>query len=324
MIASGIIIIIINLIIFALSAPLLVGLLHWSQARLQLRVGPTPLQPYRDLMKLWSITPRTLKVPSWVFDLAPYVSALCYLIAGAMLPMVVFARPSAIGQTGMTSIDDLIVLIYLLGFAKFAAALGAMDSGAPFAHMGVSRTMLLHIALELGLILSLAALGVYWHTTNITAIVSGMQSLGIQGIIHSPALLAIALSLLILGLAEAGRLPFDNPETRLELTMTEHSMTIEYSGRHYAAVQAAEAFKLLTLIILFTDFYVPGLVAPIPSPILPVLFALACYPAKLLICAIMLAIWELAHGHYRFPAGLWPMLSASGLAVFAIALSIGA
>lgn len=109
--------------------------------------------------------------------------------------------------------------------------------------MGSSRSMFVHVIVELRLILSLAALALFWNTTDTASIVVQMQTLGFWGFLTHPQILLIALGLIILILAESGRLPFDNPATHLELTMSEHAIGIEYGGRHWAALKLAEMLK---------------------------------------------------------------------------------
>ena len=92
-----------------------------------------------------------------------------------------------------------------------------------------------------------------------------MQTLGFGGVLTHPSLLLIAISLVILILAEAGRLPFDNPATHLELTMSEHAIGIEYGGRHWAALKSAEMLKMVFLLTLLIDLFIPGFVTPLQS-----------------------------------------------------------
>ena len=60
--------------------------------------------------------------------------------------------------------------------------------------------------------------------------------------------LALSLvALIMVALAENGRVPVDNPTTHLELTMVHEAMVLEYSGRHLAMIEAAAALKLIVL-----------------------------------------------------------------------------
>ncbi len=304
--------------IFLLAAPLTMGLLQRSKARLQARQGPGLLQPYRDLMKLWTTHPPELAVPSVVFVVAPYVALFCYTFAGALLP-VVFMNESGNAWPGLAG-GDLVLLIYLLGLATFALGLGGMDSGAPFGHMGSSRSMFVHVIVEPGLILSLAALALYWNTTDSASIVTQTQELGFVGILAHPALLLIGFSLIILTLAEAGRLPFDNPATHLELTMSEHAVGIEYAGRHWAAVKLAEMLRTLLLLTLLIDLFVPGFVTPLQT-LGPAVLAVVLYLTKLSVAILLLAGWELLQGQFQLRAAIRPASLAIGLAASSIALT---
>ncbi|SRR6266568_560172 len=317
----GLIATLLNAGVFLLVAPLATGLLSRSKARLQLRRGPSLLQQYRDLKNLWAKRPPDLAVPSLVFVIAPYVALFCYALAGAIIPVVFINAAGSVGSVWPGLPDgDLLLLIYLLGLATFAMGLGGMDSGAPFGQMGSSRSMFIHVMVEPGLILSLAALALYWNTTDPASIVIQTQYLGLGGILTHPALLLVGFSLVILALAEAGRLPFDNPSTHLELTMSEHAVGIEYAGRQWAAVKLAEMLKMLLLLTLLIDLFVPGFVMPLQTPGLAVLTVVA-YLIKLCIAMLLLAGWESLQGQLRLRAAIRPASLATGLALSSIALT---
>src|SRR6266702_539895 len=311
-----------NVGVFLLAAPLATGLLGRSKSRLQARRGQGLLQPCRDLMKLWATHPPELAVPSTVFVVAPYVALFCYAFAGALIPIVFINTAGSLGSAGPgLPGGDLILLIYLLGLATFVMGLGGMDSGAPFGHMGSSRSMFVHVLVEPGLILSLAALALYWTTTAPATIVIQTQYLGFMGVLAHPALLLIILSLVILALAEAGRLPFDNPATHLELTMTEHAVDIEYAGHQWAAVKLAGMLKMLLLLTLLIDLFVPGFVMPLQTLGQAVL-AVLVYLIKLFIAMLLLAGWESLQGQLRLRAIIRPASLAAVLALSSIALTV--
>jgi len=307
--------------VFLLVAPLMMGLLRRSKARLQLRRGQGVLQPYRDLIKLWATRPPELAVPSAVFVIAPYAALFCYVLAGTLIPMVFMNKSWSAGSTwlGLPG-GDLILLVYLLGLATFAMGLGGMDSGAPFGHMGSSRSMFVHVIVEPGLILSLAALALYWHTTDLVSIVIQTQELGLGGVLAHPALILVGFSLVILVLAESGRLPFDNPSTHLELTMSEHAVGIEYAGRHWAAVKTAEMLKMLLLLTLLINLFLPGFVMPVQTLGLAVL-AVVAYLVKLGMAILLLAGWESLQGQLRLRVAIQPASLAICLALSSIALT---
>lgn len=314
--------ILLNLVVFLLVAPLAVGLLGRTKARFQLRHGPSLLQQYRDMENLWAKHSPDLSIPSAVFAIAPYMALFCYILAGALIPVVFINDSGNVGSTfpGLPG-GDLVLLMYLLGLATFAIALGGMDSGASFGHMGSSRSMFVHVIVEPGLILSIAALALYWNTTDPVSIVTQMQTLGLVGVLTHPSLLLIAFSLIILILAEAGRLPFDNPATHLELTMSEHAVGIEYGGRHWAALKSAEMLKMLFLLTLLIDLFVPGFVTPLQTTLGLASLAVIAYLIKLCIAILLLAVWESLRGQLRLRAAIRPALLAVGLALCSIVLT---
>ena len=260
-------------------------------------------------------------MPSAVFVLAPYVSLFCYTLAGGLLPIAFVNGTGNVGSAWLgLSGGDLVLSIYLLGLATFAMGLGGMDSGASFGHMGSSRSLFVHVLVEPGLILSLAALALYWHTTDPASIVVQTQSLGIGGVLKHPALLLVGLCLVILALAEAGRLPFENQETNLELTMGELAVGIEYGGRRWAAIKLAEMLKMLFLLTLLIDLFVPSFLVPLQSPLAALLSVIA-YLIKLCIAMALLAIWESLQGQLQLRAAIRPATVAACLALCSIVLT---
>ena len=112
----GLITTLLNLIVFLLVAPLAMGLLGRSKARLQLRQGPSLLQQYRDLKNLRAKDPPDLSIPSIVFIFAPYMALFCYILAGALIPIVFLNDSGNVGSVlpGLPG-GDLVLLIYTSG-----------------------------------------------------------------------------------------------------------------------------------------------------------------------------------------------------------------
>jgi formate hydrogenlyase subunit 4 len=194
-------------------APLVHGLLAALRARLQGRPGPSPLQPYRDLRKLWtkeavfpgSVNPIVVAVPGIVFGVAVTFAALLPVLAGT--------RPLAI---------DAVALALLLALGRFALVLAALDTRSGFAAMAASREMTFASLTEAPLILALVAGG---------------------GILTAAALLVVML-------AETARIPVDNGETHYELTMVHEGLALEYSGWQLAVIQAAAYVRQTSFVVL--------------------------------------------------------------------------
>jgi formate hydrogenlyase subunit 4 len=201
-------------------APLLQGLIKSTKARLQMRLGPPLLQPYADLAKLFrkgTVEPETA---SWVFRLAPWVVLGSTLAAAALVPTVMAAS---------SGVGDALLFGGLLALGRAALALAALDTGSNFAHMGASREMAISALVEPGLLAALFALAAPFGTTDLGALAAARAAAGWAA--AGPAALLALAALLVVVLAETGRVPVDNPDTHLELTMVHEGMLLEYAGR---------------------------------------------------------------------------------------------
>lgn len=231
-----------------LAAPLLNGLIKSVKARMQLRRGPSLFQAYRDLAKWLSRAEQVADSTSFMHWLAPVVVMTAILTAALLVP--VFGD-----RTPLTSAGDLIVLVSLLALARAFLTLGGMDSGSAFGEMGSSRELAISALLEPVLLLSLVALAIGPGSTRLGDIVAfgdhhPMQFLGL-----SWALSAAAFAVVLV--AETGRIPVDNLDTHLELTMIHEGMLIEYSGRSLGMLQFASMIKQAVLVVLFVNVFLP-------------------------------------------------------------------
>jgi formate hydrogenlyase subunit 4 len=268
-------------LVVAAGAPLLVGVLRMLKARLVGRRGPRPWQPYADLAKLLHKEVVVSTTTSWVFRVTPYVLIATMLVAAVIVPVV--ASRTALPFAGI------ILLMYLFLVGAFFLALAGLDSGSAFGGMGASREVAVAALAEPTVILAVFALALRADTTNLGGIVARFA--GDPSLAASPGHLLAFAAFFIVMLAETGRLPVDNPATHLELTMIHEAMVLEYSGRYLALIEWAGAMKLFVFLTLLANLFfpwgVPSLVAP--APILLGLLALA---AKLALLTVGLAVLE--------------------------------
>lgn len=262
-------------------APLITGIIRKVKAYLQSRTGPSVLQPYRDLRKLFSKGSVVSKDASWVFTLTPYVCMSAILVAALLVP-VVYAR--AFGFVG-----DLIVLIYLLSMMRFFMALAALDTGSAFGGMGSSREMYISSIVEPTMLLSIFAMALVAGTTSLGDIADGVATNGWD--LVAPTLLLAAAAFFIATLAENARVPFDNPATHLELTMIHEAMLLEYSGRHLALMEWAAQIKLVLYGALIANIFFPWGIAQSLAPS-ALGIAIAAIAAKLMLLGAALAVGE--------------------------------
>ena len=272
-----------------LLAPLLTGFVRTAKARLLRRRGPSPIQPYRDLRRLFGKEAIVADSASWLFRAAPYLIFAATWVAAALVPS--FATGLIFSWSG-----DLIVITALLGLARFAQALAGLDVGTSFGGIGTSRDVMIAAMAEPALIMVVFIIALVAGSTQLSAIAETMLAGGI-GLRVSLAMALVAL--VIVALAECARIPVDNPATHLELTMVHEAMVLEYSARHLAMIDLAAAIKLLLYASLLSCLFVPIGLAPGGSGILALLAGLAAYLVKIAALGAMLAVFEISIAKMR-------------------------
>jgi formate hydrogenlyase subunit 4 len=289
--ATGALLQVVHLALALLLAPLLVGTTRLAKARLQGRRGPSPVQPYRDLLRLVRKETVLAHDASWIFRATPYVVFATMVAAAGMVPMFAVDLPLA-------AAGDLIALIALLATARFFLSLAGLDVGTAFGGIGASREALIGSLAEPAVLMVAFAVALVAGTTALPQIVGFVLAGGV-GVEVSLALALIAL--LIVAIAENGRIPVDNPATHLELTMVHEAMVLEYSGRGPALIEAAQMLKLLVFVSLVATLFAPwGLASAADGVDLAELAAgIAVFLLHLLAAAVLLAVFELSIAKMR-------------------------
>ena len=214
----------------------------------QNRRGPTLIQAYADLFKLFQKGMMVSETASWIFHAAPFILLAATFVVAALVP--VLWTDSLLGFTG-----DIIVFVYLLGLGRFFLALAALDAGTTFGGMGSSREMALSSLGELALLLALFSLGVHAHAFSFAGIMAHFAG---QWPIEVLFFTSLAFgAILIVTLAETARIPVDNPATHLELTMVHEAMILEYSGKYLALIEWSHQIKQLIFLSLLANLFLP-------------------------------------------------------------------
>ncbi len=229
------------------AAPLLAGWIGQCRAWFANRSGAGLLQPYRVLRKLFHKSPVMAHEASLLFRIAPYILFGGMALAGAIVPMFSTGLPFA-------PVADAIALVGIFAFTRIFAALAAMDVGTAFGSMGARREMLVGFLAEPALLIVLFTPALISHSTSLTVIV---MSLTAARLVLYPSMAFAAVAFTMVLLAENGRIPVDNPDTHLELTMIHGALDLEYSGRYLALIEWASAIKLLTYIAIGIALFVP-------------------------------------------------------------------
>jgi formate hydrogenlyase subunit 4 len=228
-------------------APLLPGIVQNLKARLQGRRGPSPLQPYRELRRLWGKSAVAVEGTTVLYRLAPAVAAAALGLAVLLVPVGGRALGWPLGA-------DALVIVGLLVLARFAVALAAWDTGSGFSLMGASRDLTFSVFVEGLLLLALVLAALPDGSTDLRALSDAAGGSEIWG---RPAHWCAALAFGLVVLAETGRQPIDNPDTHLELTMVHEGPLLEYAGRDLAYLQWAAAARHWVLLVLAAELFLP-------------------------------------------------------------------
>lgn len=268
-------------LLFIGAAPLLAGWLKIAKCRLQNRTAPSVLQPYRDLAKLFGKTLVLAEHASWLFRATPYIVFGATALAAAVIPLVAVRLPTA-------AIADVIVLVGFFALARFFLALAGMDIGTAFGGMGASREMTVSSLAEPALLMAVFTLAMTASSTNLS---TAMQHTLESGLVLRPSFLFATLGLMMVAVAETGRVPIDNPVTHLELTMIHEAMILEYSGRHLALIEWAGQLKLMIYAVLIANIFLPWGIATDFAPA-ALLIGVLAIALKLLVLGVVLAMVE--------------------------------
>lgn len=259
-------------LLIMLFAPLVTGVIKAAKASLQNRRGPQIVQPYYDIFKLLQKDSVLSPTTSWIFTLAPYI-----YFAGAF------------GAAALLLAGDLFALLYILAAGRFFLALASLDAGSSFGGMGGSREMFISVLIEPMLLLVMLTVAGQAGSTNLAAMSETAESIPLT----LPYIFS-ASAFLILLLAETGRIPIDNPDTHLELTMIHEGMVLEYSGRWLGLILWASAIKQLVFILLFIVLFIPWQPGGI-SPAATLLWTVG----KVILAALTLAAIETSTNKMR-------------------------
>lgn len=249
--------VVVQLLVVVVGAPLLVALMRQVRARLEGRVGAGLGQPWRDLRKQLTKEPIAPEGSTVVFTAAPAVALSSTLLIAAAIPIITTTSP-------LDGVADLYAVVSLLLVGSIAMALAGLDTGSAFGGMGSSRTVTVAALAEPTLLVAGFALSVRVGSSNLASLVEHGQRAPSE--IFTPATLLAAVALWIVVVAEAGRLPVDNPATHLELTMIHEATILEYAGRDLALVELGSAIRLAILLGLWGNLFLPWGVATSATP----------------------------------------------------------
>ncbi|CAM2917624.1 respiratory chain complex I subunit 1 family protein [Mycobacterium simiae] len=269
--------------VVAVGAPLVVGVSRQVRARWEGRAGGGVLQPWRDLVKQLGKQPIRPTGTTIVFVAAPAIVAGTALLIAAIAPIVATGSP-------LDASADLFAVVGLLFLGTVALTLAGIDTGTSFGGMGASREITIAALVEPTILLAVFALSIPAGSSNLGALVTDTVAHP-DHVMSLTAVLAF-VALVIVIVAEAGRLPVDNPATHLELTMVHEAMILEYAGPRLALVEWASGMRLTVLLAMLANLFLPWGIAAAAPTALQVLVAVAAIVAKVAVLAALLATFE--------------------------------
>ena len=243
----------IQLVLAFVLAPLLPGIVNRVKAVFAGRRGQPLLQGYYDIAKLLSKGAVYSRTTTWIFRAGPPLGLAAAAASLALLPWA--------GQQALVSFDgDLLLFAGLFGLMRFLTILAALDTGSSFEGMGASREAWFSAIAEPALLLGLAALARQTASLSLSAILGGLDT----GAGRGATLLLAAAAVFVVFLAENARIPVDDPETHLELTMIHEVMVLDHGGIDFAYIQYGSALKLWAFGGLVVGMLAPrtGMLAP--------------------------------------------------------------
>ena len=279
---ASVVVIVIQLVLAVAVTPVLIGVMRTTRARLEGRVGGGIGQPWRDLRKLLSKEPTRAPGSTPVLTLAPILLMASSLVLCALIPLAsTLALASVPG--------DLFVVVSVLLIGTVALALLGLESGSAFGGMGSSRHMVIAALVEPTVLLSIYALSVPAGTSALAAIVQARRA-DPASLLNPVSLLAI-FALVVVVIAETGRLPVDNPSTHLELTMIHEAMILESGGRDLGWLELGSWLRLTALLGLVANLALPWGIGQDAAP-LTLLIGIVAVTVKVLLLGAVLAAAE--------------------------------
>lgn len=235
-----------------------IGLINKVKAVWAGRKGAPVLQPYYDFFKLLGKGEVVSRTTSFVFKLAPSLNIAAVLFALTIVPLPVLG--SAVHFEG-----DFVLFAYILSLAKFLTVLAALDTGSSFEGMGASREVTYSTIVETAFFVVIGSIALLTRHDSFDTIFAAVNlASGYTPLVK----ILLVVSLFIMLLAEGSRVPVDDPNTHLELTMIHEVMVLDYSGPDLAYFQYAVALKMTVISILIADLLVPGYLTVLPALVL--------------------------------------------------------
>jgi formate hydrogenlyase subunit 4 len=240
---------IVHTALLLLMPPLLLGVINKTKARFAGRDGPPVLQPYFDLLRLMRKGMVVSTTTTWVFQAGPIITLAAVMVAALLVPLGRFDSP--IHFTG-----DLVLFAYLLALGRFFTTAAALDTGSAFEGMGAAREATFACLTEPAVFLAFLVLVKLSGSLSLTPMLHAPMRVGF-GALPLASLLLVGVGLFIVLLAENCRIPVDDPNTHLELTMIHEVMVLDHSGPLLGMILYGAAVKLFLFSAIVLNVIAP-------------------------------------------------------------------
>lgn len=290
-----------SLLIIVLS-PLFIGILKKMKAHLRGAIGSSILQPYYDLSKLLKKGRIISNRSSFITTIGPIVILAATITTAFFVPVFYTSMEQSIG--------NLFILMFSFGIVKIFTVLIGLDSSSTFGGMGSSRESFISMMAEPLILFLMIFLYIETNDFNIFHI----SFINSKIVHYDTAHLITMVTFIVAILAENARIPFDNPETHLELTMMHEAMILDLSGSDLAYVELSSYIKLIVYLIVLINCFVPiGIATSISVSV--ILIGLVTFIFKLLLCLLGIAIIETTFAKSRLFRGaeLFPAMISLGI-----------
>ncbi len=272
------------LLLFALS-PLLPGVIGKTKALFAGRTGPPFLQSYYDIWKLFGKGLVISRTTTWVFRAGPVLGLAVPVLAALMVPFGAIGAP-------LSFPGDLIFFVYLFGLARFFPASAALDTGSSFEGMGAAREVTFSCLAEPTVFFCFIVLARLSGSLSLDTMFGQVLNTAWQS--AGPSLVLVLACLFVVVLVENCRIPFDDPNTHLELTMIHEVMVLDHSGPDLGMILYGAAMKLFILGALVVRLVFPDSTGN-------VLFDTLLFSGGMLLLAVVIGVVESTMARLRLP-----------------------
>ena len=293
-------------LIVCLLAPFFIGVIAKVKAFFSGKVGPSVFQSYFDLAKLFRKKCVYSSTVTWIFRAAPVIILAGMLVLSLMVPFGRFKAPVQFS-------GDILLAVYLLALGRFFMILAALDTGSSFEGMGASREAFFSCLSELALFMNFITLALLTKSLSLSQMIGADIPMSWEGL--EPALLLVVASFFIVLLAENCRIPIDDPETHLELTMIHEVMILDHSGVDLAYMLYAAAMKLFIFSGVLVSIIIP---VRIGNPVMD----MAIFLGGMMGLAVLIGIVESSVARLRLNRVRLLLLVSFALAFFGLIVTL--